>query len=352
VTHGFVVDAEGRKMSKSVGNVITPKELLNKYGADILRLWTAMVDFREDIRISEEIMTRNAEAYRKIRNTLRFLLGNLADFDPTKDMVSESELTGLDAYMLRATERLAHEVARAYQSYELTSLSHRILNFSTVDLSSLYLDVNKDRLYCDYPEDPARRATQTVIYRIAETLATLLAPVLSFTAEEVWQHLPGDREESVHLASLAVPPTETAADSAAEEPVRRLLGLRDVVLAGLEELRQAGSIGKSEEARMIFAGAKEALLEDLEATGIDLAKFLIVSDAREGAVEGDGSEVAAYPDLRVAVAPYEAHTCSRCWRRVEDPVDDDELPGLCERCHGVVGRLLEEGRAELREVDG
>jgi isoleucyl-tRNA synthetase len=327
VTHGFVVDAEGRKMSKSVGNVITPKELLSKYGADILRLWTAMVDFREDIRISEEIMTRNAEAYRKIRNTLRFLLGNLADFDPTKDMVSESELT-------------------------LTSLSHRILNFSTVDLSSLYLDVNKDRLYCDYPEDPARRATQTVIYRIAETLATLLAPVLSFTAEEVWQHLPGDREESVHLASLAVPPTETAADSAAEEPVRRLLGLRDVVLAGLEELRQAGSIGKSEEARMIFAGAKEALLEDLQATGIDLAKFLIVSDAREGAVEGDGSEVAAYPDLRVAVAPYEAHTCSRCWRRVEDLVDDDELPGLCERCHGVVGRLLEEGRAELREVDG
>jgi len=352
VTHGFVVDAEGRKMSKSVGNVITPAELLSKYGADILRLWTAMVDFREDIRISEEIMARNAEAYRKIRNTLRFLLGNLADFDPARDRVPESELSGLDAYMLRASERLAHDVSRAYQSYELASLSHRILNFSTVDLSSLYLDVNKDRLYCDYPEDPARRATQTVIYRIAETLATLLAPVLSFTAEEVWQHLPGDREESVHLASFADPAVEPSKDTAADEPVKRLLALRDVVLAELEDLRQAGTIGKSEEARMIFAGETAALLADLEASGIELAQFLIVSHASEGPIEGDGSEVAPYPGLRVAVAPYEAHTCSRCWRRVEHPVDDEELPGLCERCHGVVGRLLEEGRAELDGDDG
>jgi isoleucyl-tRNA synthetase len=351
VTHGFVVDAEGRKMSKSVGNVITPDELLTKYGADILRLWTAMVDFREDIRISEEIMTRNAEAYRKIRNTLRFLLGNLADFEPEKDAVPESDLEGLDAYMLRSTRRLAGEVAKAYQSYELASLSHRILNFSTVDLSSLYLDVNKDRLYCDYPEDPARRATQTVIYRIAEALATLLAPVLSFTAEEVWQHLPGDREGSVHLATFPLPSDELTTKSELDEPIKRLLGLRDTILAELEELRQAGTIGKSEEAQMLFAGDTATVLQDLDITGIDLARFLIVSDAKEGAVQGDGTEVAAYPGLRVAVTPYEAHTCSRCWRRVEQPVDDAELPDLCERCHGVVSRLLEEGRAELREVD-
>jgi isoleucyl-tRNA synthetase len=352
VTHGFVVDAEGRKMSKSVGNVITPDELLTTYGADILRLWTAMVDFREDVRISEEIMTRNAEAYRKIRNTLRFLLGNLADFDPVSDIVRADELTGLDAYMLHATERLAADVIRAYQGYELASLSHRILNFSTVDLSSLYLDVNKDRLYCDHPEDPGRRATQTVIYRIAQTLATLLAPVLSFTAEEVWQHLPGEREESVHLATLSVPEKVTSAESEAEAPIRRLLALRDVVLAELEELRQAGSIGKSEEARMLFAGDSAALLEDLESTGIDLAKLLILSDARQGVVEGGGTEITAYPGLRVAVGVYEGHTCSRCWRRVEEPVEDDNLPGLCPRCHEVVSRLLEEGRVELGEVDG
>ncbi|MCW8985823.1 MAG: class I tRNA ligase family protein, partial [Thermoanaerobaculales bacterium] len=352
VTHGFVVDAEGRKMSKSIGNVVTPGELLTEYGADILRLWTAMVDFREDIRISEEIMARNAEAYRKIRNTLRFLLGNLADFDPANDAVPEDELVGLDAYMLRSARRLTEEVAKAYQSYELSSLSHRILNFSTVDLSSLYLDVNNDRLYCDYPEDSSRRATQTVIYRIAETLVTLLAPVLSFTAEEVWEHLPGNREESVHLANFSMPSSEQTADSPLDEPIKRLLGLRDAVLAELEELRQAGTIGKSEEAQMVFAGDTSAILEDLAVTGIDLARFFIVSNAREGAIDGDGTEVAAYPGLRVGVAPYEAHTCSRCWRRVEQPVDDAELPDLCERCHGVVGRLLEEGRAELREVDG
>jgi isoleucyl-tRNA synthetase len=351
VTHGFVVDAEGRKMSKSVGNVITPDEILSTYGADILRLWTAMVDFREEIKISEEILTRNAEAYRKIRNTLRFLLGNLADFDPARDAVPADELTGLDAYMLHAAERLVAEVTRAYQSYELASLSHRILNFSTVDLSSLYLDINKDRLYCDYPEDPGRRSTQTVIYRIAEMLATLLAPVLSFTAEEVWRHLPGDHGESVHLASFAVPSQVPSADDEAEAPVRRLLALRDLVLGELEELRQEGSIGKSEEARMFFTGESAALLQDLEVSGIDLAKLLIVSDAREGAIEDDGSEVIAYPGLRVAVVPYDGHTCSRCWRRVEEPVDDDELPGLCERCHGVVARLIGEGRAELGEVD-
>jgi isoleucyl-tRNA synthetase len=304
------------------------------------------------IRISEEIMTRNAEAYRKIRNTLRFLLGNLADFDPATDAVAESDLTGLDAYMLRSARRLAEEVATAYQEYELASLSHRILNFSTVDLSSLYLDVNKDRLYCDYPEDAARRATQTVIYRVAETLATLLAPVLSFTAEEVWQHLPGDRENSVHLATFTRPSEESTTTSALDEPIKRLLGLRDTILAELEELRQAGTIGKSEEARMFFAGETANVLQDLETTGIDLARFLIVSDARQGAIDGDGTEVAAYPGLRVGVVPYEAHTCSRCWRRVEHPVDDDELPDLCDRCHSVVSRLLEEGRAELREVDG
>ena len=352
VTHGFVVDAEGRKMSKSVGNVITPGDLLTKYGADILRLWTAMVDFRLDIRISEEIMTRNAEAYRKIRNTLRFLLGNLADFDPKKDAVAEAELVGLDAYMLRSARRLAEDVAEAYQKYELSSLSHRILNFSTVDLSSLYLDVNKDRLYCDYPEDPARRATQTVIYRIAEILTTLLAPVLSFTAEEVWKHLPGDREESVHLATFVNSSSDQTADSALDEPFKRLLGLRDAVLAELEELRQTGTIGKSEEAQMVFAGDTPLLVEDLAATGIDLSRFLIVSAAHEGSIEGDGSEVAAYPGLRVGVGEYEAHTCSRCWRRVEEAVDDPELPDLCERCHSVVSRLLQEGRAELRKVDG
>ena len=351
VTHGFVVDAEGHKMSKSVGNVIMPDDLLKQYGADIVRLWTAMVDFREDIRISDEIMSRNAEAYRKIRNTLRFLLSNLSDFDPEVDMVATRDLGGLDAFMLRALERLTEETKRAYQSYEIGSLTHRIVNFCTVDLSNLYLDINKDRLYCDLPEDPSRRATQTVIYLIAECLSTLLAPVLSFTAEEVWQKLPGNREESVHLATFPVSDDDPTSETDDDARIGRLLALRDVVLVQLEDLRQAGAIGKSEEARVILGGDSAALYEDLEVTGIDLPRLLIVSAADAGEIDGDTAEVAAYPDLRVAVRAFEAPTCSRCWRRYEDLVDDSELPDLCARCHDVVAKLLDEGRAELRRKE-
>jgi len=351
VTHGFVVDADGHKMSKSVGNVIMPDTLLEKYGADIVRLWTAMVDFREDIRISDEIMSRNAEAYRKIRNTLRFLLGNLSDFDPEVDSVATDDLGGLDAYMVRALEKLTEETRRAYESYEFAALSHRIVNFCTVDLSSLYLDINKDRLYCDLPEAPLRRATQTVIYRIAEGLAALLAPVLSFTAEEVWQELPGSREESVHLAVFPVAGGINTAVADDDDRIGRLLALRDVVLAQLEDLRQAGTIGKSEEARVILCGDDAALIEDIDATGIDLARLLIVSAADTGEHDGDTAEIAAYPGLRVAVTNYEAPTCSRCWRRYQELVADNELPDLCARCHDVVVQLLDEGRAELRRKD-
>jgi isoleucyl-tRNA synthetase len=348
LTHGFVVDAEGHKMSKSIGNVISPKDLVNTYGADILRLWTALADFREDIRISDEIMTRNSEAYRKIRNTLRFLLGNLLDFDPALHTVPVRELTALDAHMLRATERLVEDVKTAYQSYELPTLSHRILNFCTVDLSSLYLDVNKDRLYCDHPDDPRRRATQTVIFRIAEALATLLAPVLSFTAEEVWGQLPGEREDSVHLALFPdIRASENTPDT--DDAVKRLLTMRDSVLSALEDLRQDGTIGKSEEASVTFGGEVESLNADLEVTGIDLARLLIVSAADRGEVSEGAIDTPAYPGLQFHVRPFEAPTCSRCWRRFPELVDDSAMPDLCARCHDVVGRLLDEGRAELEQ---
>ncbi len=350
VTHGFVVDADGHKMSKSLGNVVTPEELLKTYGADILRLWVAMVDFREDIRISDEIMARNAEAYRKMRNTLRFLLGNLKDFEPERDAVAESELRGIDAYLLRAARRLSEDVSKAYQEFEHSALAHRIVNFCTIELSNLYLDINKDRLYCDYPEDTDRRATQTVIFRVAEILATLLAPVLSFTAEEVWQMLPGAREESVHLATFAEPVAAVPETAAADERISRLLKLRETVLVALEELRQAGSIGKAEEAGVLLAGDTVLLEEDLEATGVDLARLLIVSKCENDARATDGLGVQEYPGLQLVVEPYEAATCSRCWRRFDTLVEDDDLPDLCPRCHDVVGRLLAEGRAELREA--
>jgi isoleucyl-tRNA synthetase len=189
-----------------------------------------------------------------------------------------------------------------------------------------------------------------VIFRIAEILTTLLAPVLSFTAEEVWRHLPGDREESVHLASF--PDAGERADDAEEEDsrIRRLLALREVVLAQMENLRQESTIGKSEEARVVVGGDTGPLKEDLEATGIELARLLIVSAAGDGEI-ADGTAVAAYPGLQIAVEPYDAPTCSRCWRRFDELVGDSELPDLCHRCHGVVTRLLAENRAELRRTD-
>ncbi len=349
LTHGFVVDQNGHKMSKSEGNVVTPQELLEQYGADILRLWTVMVDFKEDMRISEEIMTRNAEAYRKIRNTIRFLLGNLADFDPATDAVPIETIGGIDAWMLRRARELAGRIVTAYREYDLSAVYHRILNFCTVDLSSLYLDVLKDRLYCEYPESPARRASQTAIHRIAESLLTLIAPVLSFTADEAWPLLPGERAASVHLAEFATLEDVPAAPDA-DAAWDRLLALREVVFRQLEALRRDEVIGKSLEARVVLSGDTAALDADLEATGADLAELLIVSAVARGAAEGEA--VPVYDGLTVRAEPWEAPVCARCWRRFETLVEDEAVPGLCERCHDVTVRLLAEGRAELRREKG
>ncbi|MCP4897663.1 MAG: isoleucine--tRNA ligase [bacterium] len=346
LTHGFVVDADGHKMSKSLGNVITPQQLLSRYGADILRLWTAMIDFREDLRTSEEIMSRTAEAYRKIRNTLRFLLGNLTDFDPEKHAVPFSECRGLDAYILRRTNELATQVIDGYKEYEFSQIYHRVLNFCSVDLSSVYLDVGKDRLYCDHPELPERRATQTVLNYIAETMARLLAPVLSFTAEELWDSLPGERPESIHLALF---PTlaELPENDELDEALGRLLRIRDVVNRQLEELRQAGTIGKSLEAEVVFGGAQELLQKDLERGNIVLDDLLIVSKVRFVESLNAGEDLTDYPGLSVHCGSFEAETCDRCWKRVDALVDAPDTPGLCARCHDVVTRLVSDGRVEL-----
>jgi len=344
LTHGFVVDAAGHKMSKSLGNTITPQQLLTQYGADILRLWTVMVDFREELRISDEIMARNAEAYRKIRNTIRFLLGNLADFDPARHAVPTAELRGFDAYLSRRARALAHQVVDAYRSYELSTIYHRTVNFCAVDLSSLYLDLSKDRLYCSYPDDPGRRTTQTVMYRVLESLLTILGPVLSFTADEAWAELPGEHEPSVHLAHFAEL-DDVAEDADADLRWERLLGLRENVFRQLETLRQNSRIGKSEEAHVVLVGDAAALDGDLAATGTDLAELLIVS--RVGPGDGDGEALSEYPGLVVRAEPYDAPTCARCWRRYPSLVEDSSLPNLCQRCHDVVARLVAEGRAEL-----
>ncbi len=348
LTHGFVVDANGRKMSKTEGNVVAPQKLLQQYGADILRMWVAMVEFREDMRISDEIMARNADAYRKIRNTLRFLLSNLVDFDPEKDMVALTEISGLHGFILRKTKMLAAEIITGYEKFELSAIYHKVLNFCTVDLSSLYLDILKDRLYCDHPDDKGRKTAQTAIYLILESITTLIAPILSFTAEEMWSHMPGRNEDSVHLA-LFQTLNEVPDNDAEDTRWNRLLDLRDIVLGQLEILRQDGTIGKSEEAQVVLSGDHAALDGDIKALDVDLSRLFIVSKvAIENGEASPESENEAYPGLQVSSAAYEAHTCARCWRRVPTPVIDEKLPNLCERCHPVVARLLEEGRGELR----
>jgi isoleucyl-tRNA synthetase len=233
-------------------------------------------------------------------------------------------------------------VSEAYRSYELSAIYHRVLNFCTVDLSSLYLDVLKDRLYCDHPDDSARRRAQTAIYSICEALTTMVAPILSFTAEDVWSHLPGERAASVHLAvfaDLAAVPAAAALD----EPWQRLLALRETAQGQLEVLRQSGAIGKSEEAEVCIGGATAQLEADLAATGTTLAQLLIVSSVAVGAADG-GDPVNAYPGLLLASGPYAGATCARCWRRFPSLVADAAHPELCERCYGVVLRLLDEGR--------
>ena len=202
LTHGFVVDGEGRKQSKSLGNVIPPKQVIDRYGAEIIRLWVASEDYTDDIRISEEILKQLAEAYRRIRNTMRFMLGNLSDFDPAGDMVPLENLGGMDRYLLHRGQELATRMMKSYEEFSFHQAFHALHNFCVVDLSGFYMDVLKDRLYTSAPADPARRGAQTVLYSLLLDMVRLMAPVLSFTAEEVWDHLPQaeDRPPSVHLA--------------------------------------------------------------------------------------------------------------------------------------------------------
>ncbi len=234
LTHGFVVDGEGRKMSKSQGNVIAPQEVIGKYGAEVLRLWVAAEDYRDDIRLSEEILTRLAEGYRRIRNTCRYLLGNLYDFEPGRDTVPVAHLLPIDRFILHRLQRFIERVRRAYEDYEFHVLYHGLHNFCAVDLSAFYLDVLKDRVYTAAPTSRLRRSAQTAMHEILVALVKLMAPVLSFTADEVWRYLPlRDKPASVHLTEFPTLRPELLDEALAGE-WDRLLATRDVVLRGLE----------------------------------------------------------------------------------------------------------------------
>jgi isoleucyl-tRNA synthetase len=331
-TSGWTLDEQGRAFSKSLGNGVDPVDVANRLGGEIIRLWVASVDFREDVAASENLMQRVSEHYRKLRNTLRFLLSNLSDFDPAVDAVVWGEMQPLDQYILAQTAELDAAMRKAYDEFEFHRAYQALNEFTNADLSALYLDVVKDRLYTFAPKSAARRSAQTAMWRIAEALTRLIAPILSFTADEVWQYLPklAGREASVHLALFPeVQEIVPGAVAGIEEEWAVLLRLRSQVLTQLETLRVNKAIGKSLDASvklMAAEGSQEAML--LSRYEASLPEFLNVSQVMLQFVGETKEEEFLLSEVGVA----EGAKCERCWRVVPDVGADDRWPEVCCRC--------------------
>jgi isoleucyl-tRNA synthetase len=334
LSHGWVVDGEGKKMSKSLGNVIAPEKIIKQYGADILRLWVSSADFTSDIHLSDGILKQLIEVYRKIRNTVRFMLGSCSDFDPDTQSVKFEDMEELDRWALYRLNLLIEKVTRAYEKYEYHQFFHALHNFCVVDMSNLYLDIIKDRLYCSDPGDPARRSAQTALMTIMESLVLLMAPILTFTAEEIWQHLPGRHKQSVQLADWPEA-KESWKDNKLGSRWKTLLEAREEVTWALEQARKEKVIGGSLEAAVtVYAdGELFTLLKEYSEL---LPALLIVSAAKlvEGtekapdqALKGQRSPVS------VLVEKSTGHKCPRCWIFTESEEE------LCPRCATVVAGL-------------
>ncbi|MDH7492873.1 MAG: isoleucine--tRNA ligase [Candidatus Saccharicenans sp.] len=328
LTHGFVLDEQGRAMSKSLGNIIEPGEIISKHGAEILRLWVAMLNYKEDARFGQEILQRLVEAYRKIRNTWRFLLGNLYDFQPDRDRLQPEELLWLDRWILERARQVRQRVVKAYEDYEFHIVFHSLYNFFTVDLSAFYLDVIKDRMYCSGPRSRLRRSGQTAMFLVLEETLRLMAPILPFTADEAWEAMPAFKEkaESVHLCSF---PEEEKPWLEPElmKKIDRLLDIREQVQKEMEKAREARLIGNSLEARLVFRAPAEVydLLAEFRP---DLPTLFIVS-----AVEVRPSSDQA---LAVEVQRAEGQKCERCWNFSASVGQDPDYPALCQRCSQVL----------------
>ena len=339
LTHGFVVDGEGRKMSKSVGNTVAPSDIIDVHGADVMRLWVSSADYQADVRLSKDIVKQLAEVYRKIRNTFRFLLGNLDNFNPNTDKVAYKDLTELDRWALHRLEEVRQKVTNAYENYEFHILYHTIHNFCTVDLSSFYLDVLKDTMYAEKEDNVARRSAQTAIYEILTTLVKMVSPVLSFTAEEVWQYMPKEEgmEESVMLADW---PQGHADHVDAELSARwaTMLALRSEMTKALEGARRDKAIGHSLDASITVYADGDAY-QALTGFGGSLASLLIVSEAHvvEGRDNAPANAVTVEDGvLSIVVTPSELEKCERCWIHRDTVGQDTDHPTLCARCADVV----------------
>jgi isoleucyl-tRNA synthetase len=328
LTHGFIVDGDGRKMSKSLGNTISPIDVVGKYGADIIRLWAASADYGQDISVSDEILERTSEAYRRIRNTFRFLLSNLYDYEPA-DAVPFAELIELDRYAMVRLDDLVRDVTAAYDEWRFHAVYRHIYEYCVTDLSSFYLDVLKDRLYADAAGSPERRSAQTVLAAIASAMVRIVAPILTFTSEEVWLSLPdalrGD-VDSVQLAGWPAVDVDDSAAAALRSAYGTVLEVRDIVTKSLEDARNADIIGKSQEATVAVRAAAD-VVESLRQRP-SLADLFIVNEVT--------LEVAA-SGTEVRIGRAEGEKCPRCWNIRTDIGSDASHPEICSRCARVLG---------------
>lgn len=344
LTHGFTMDGEGRKMSKSVGNVVAPQDVINKYGADVMRLWISSVDYQGDVRLSDKIVKSMSDVYRKIRNTFRYLLGNLSDFDPKTDSVAYADMEELDRWALLRMEQVKETVLKAYDDYEFHVMYHAVHNFCTVDLSAIYLDILKDRLYTEKADSKLRRSAQTAMYEILTTLVRLVAPVLCFTSEEVWQALPNkeEREWSVHMSDMPKV-NEAYLDKALDEKWKKRLAVRSVAMKALEEARQAKVIGHPLDAEVTVYADGEAF-DIVKAMEKELADFLLVSQTHIVSGTAAAPENTASNEegtVKASVAVCTLAKCERCWKRSADVDADPKHPGVCARCAHVLTEMGE-----------
>jgi isoleucyl-tRNA synthetase len=332
LTHGFTVDEKGIKQSKSLGNFVTAQKEVAKYGSDVLRLWVSSVNYQEDIRCNDELIGRTQDAYRKIRNTLRYLFGNIDDFDPNQHSVAYDDMFEIDRWAMQQLQKLITEVNEAYESFAFHRVFSLIYNFCTVEMSSIYMDVLKDRMYCDDTDSLSRRSGQTVMYKILDSLVRMLAPVLVHTAEEAWKEMKFRSEavESVHLA--AMPEIDVSIDWQSAEPKwKKIMALRDDVLRVLEGLRKDKEIASNQEASVTVRCSDKEMAEVLREFGLDqFAAMCIVSEIR---LENS-------TDQTTVTARKSTHSkCQRCWNYRQSVGANKSLPDLCERCVDVTSRV-------------
>jgi isoleucyl-tRNA synthetase len=347
LTHGFTVDAQGRKMSKSLGNGIEPQDIMNRLGADILRLWVASTDYRYEMSLSEEILKRVSDMYRRIRNTARFLLGNLDGFDPARHLVPVEQSLLLDQWAVGQAYEMQQTVIAAYERYDFPEIVQRVQNFCTTEMGALYLDITKDRLYTMPTESIGRRSAQSAMYRILEALVRWLAPVLSFTAEEIWQHMPGERSESVLFETWYDGLQNTQGSPEQRRYWADLLAMRDTSSRVLEDMRKAEKIGAALEAKLVLH-ADPATTERYASIADELRFFFITSELSFAPLQPRPVDAAALPfegggEVYVSASVSDAAKCIRCWHRRDDVGSNPAHPELCSRCVSNV-----EGPGETR----